>query len=159
MPRLLNLRSVVVPGVCASLWGVFLLAPGPARAAGSPPIPGQESGDLAERAFVAGTAASSRVFVSPDHGDGPQEGGNAQATRVSKRAFLLGAGMVASAIVVAAWLLRPPAPCRERLQLRWHTQSWQSLREHLADPAGVPFPPPPLRPVVTPAADGCFFAE
>ena len=143
----------------APVLGVFLLAPGSAHATGAPPASGPTHDRFVERAFAAGTVASSRVFVAPENGDGSQGDDDPVVRGVSKGAFLLGAGMVASAIVVAAWLLRPPVPCRAPLELTWSTRSWRQLREHLADPERVPFPPAAPPPAVVPVAEGCFFAK
>lgn len=155
-PMLITALSRLGPVVL----GVFLLAPGSARATGAPPESGPTAERFVERAFAAGTAASARVFVAPDSQNTSQGDDDDPVVRgVSKGVFLLGAGMVASAIVVAAWLLRPPAPCRAPLELSWSTRSWQQLREHLADPERVPFPAATPPPAVFPAEAGCFFAE
>ena len=130
---------------------------GPADAA---PGPGASGSTLLDRAFDAGTATSAAVFevrddervAEEEEASGGASGDTARG--LSKSTFLLGTGILASAIVVAAWLLRSPEPCRVPLRLRQDTRWWWYLLDR--QPGDRP-PAPPLPPLAEPAPAGCFY--
>ena len=135
---------------CAVSIGSADAAPGP-RASGSA---------FLDRAFDAGTATSAAVFevrddervAEEEEASGGASGDTARG--LSKSTFLLGTGILASAIVVAAWLLRSPEPCRAPLRYAQDARWWWNLVDHQpGDPP--PAPPPPSIPV--PAPEGCFY--
>ena len=124
-----------------------------AVSASAAPGPGAHGMVLLDRAFDAGTLASARVFDGGS--DGSASGTSAGATgNVSRATFLIGAGIVASAIIAAAWLLRPAEPCRVPLRLRWSARWWSDLVDR--GPNDPPPPPPPAL-LAEPAPEGCFY--
>lgn len=143
-----------------AIFGVVLLSAGISRTAASQVVSRESQvprSSLAVQAYEAGTAAS-RQFLSSAASNPSQDGeSRKRAGAVPSRSTVLWAsGIVATSIVVAAFLLRSRQPCRAPLTIEFSPDWWKQVTESLA--SNRPPEPPPPPPIVMPTLPkGCYY--
>ena len=138
--------------------GVVFLSVGFSRPVTSQGIPNElrSPPSLMLQAYEAGKDAS-RQFFGPTASDPPadgQPGEAAGAVSSSRSTVLWASGVLAAAVVVAAFLLRPKESCRVPLTIDFPQGWWK----HVTDARASNAPPPPPPPIVMPALpEGCHY--